>query len=141
VSFGFHPYFGLADFPRAQWRLELPAMRRLVLDPRGIPTGAEERFDGLDAQLGEIDFDDGFALMAEQASFSVAGAARRITVEFLEGYPYVQVYAPKDKDYIALEPMTAPTSALTSGRGLGLVKPGEQFRAVLRICIDASQRK
>jgi galactose mutarotase-like enzyme len=116
-------------------------MRRLVLDPRGIPTGAEERFDGLDAQLGEIDFDDGFALMAEQASFSVAGAARRITVEFLEGYPYVQVYAPKDKDYIALEPMTAPTSALTSGRGLGLVKPGEQFRAVLRICIDASQRK
>ena len=141
VSFGFHPYFGLPDFPRAQWRLELPAMRRLILDPRGIPTGDEEPFDRLDAQLGELDFDDGFALMAEQASFSVAGAARRITVEFLEGYPYVQVYAPKDKDYIALEPMTAPTSALTSGRGLRLVKPGEQFRAVLRICIDASQRK
>ena len=83
VSFGFHPYFGLPDFPRAQWRLELPAMRRLILDPLGIPTGDEESFDGLDAQLGELDFDDGFALMAEQASFSVAGAARRITVEFL----------------------------------------------------------
>ena len=136
VSFGFHPYFGLPDFPRAQWRLELPAMRRLVLDPRGIPTGDEEFFDGLDAELGELDFDDGFALMAEQASFSVAGAARRITVEFLEGYPYAQVYAPKDKEYIALEPMTAPTSALTSGRGLRLVKPGEQFRAVLRIGVE-----
>ncbi len=136
VSFGFHPYFGLADFPRARWRLELPAMRRLVLDPRGIPNGDEEPFDGLDAQLGEHAFDDGFALMEERTSFSVAGAARRITVEFLEGYPYAQVYAPKDKDYIALEPMTAPTSALTSGRGLRLVKPGEQFRAVFRIRVE-----
>jgi len=141
VSFGFHPYFGLPDFPRAQWRLELPAMRRLVLDPRGIQTGDEVPFDGLDAQLGELAFDDGFALMAEQASFSIAGGARRITVEFLEGYPYAQIYAPKDKDYIALEPMTAPTNALTSGRGLRLVKSGEQFRAVFRICIDASQSK
>jgi galactose mutarotase-like enzyme len=94
---------------------------------------------GLDRQLGELDFDDGFALMAEQASFSVAGAARRITVEFLAGYLYAQVYAPKDKDYIAVEPMTAPTSAHTSGRGLRLVKPGGQFRAVLRIRIDAHQ--
>jgi len=136
VSFGFHPYFGLADFPRARWRLELPAMRRLVLDPRGIPNGDEEPFDGLDAQLGEHAFDDGFALMEERTSFSVAGAARRITVEFLEGYPYAQVYAPKDKDYIALEPMTAPTSALTSGRGLRLVKPGEKFRAVFRIRVE-----
>jgi len=135
VSFGYHPYFGLPD-PRAQWRLDLPAMRRLVLDPRGIQTGDEVPFDGLDAQLGELAFDDGFALMAEQASFSIAGAARRITVEFLEGYPYAQIYAPKDKDYIALEPMTAPTNALTSGRGLRLVKSGEQFRAVFRIRVD-----
>src|SRR5215475_14249474 len=88
VSFGFHPYFGLPNFPRAQWRLKLPAMRRLTLDSGGIPTGAEAPFDGLDAELGKIAFDDGFALMAEQASFSVAGAGRRITVDFLEGYTH-----------------------------------------------------
>jgi aldose 1-epimerase len=139
VSFGFHPYFGLPDVPRAQWRLELPAMRRLVLDQREIPTGEEESFDGLDAQLGELAFDDGFALMNEQTWFSVAGLGRRIAVELLEGYPYAQVFAPKNKDYIAFEPMTAPTSALTSGRGLRLVKAGEQFRAVFRIHINASQ--
>ena len=82
-------------------------------------------------------FDDGFALMEERALFSVAGGGRRITVELLAGYPYAQVFAPKDKDYIAFEPMTAPTSALTSGRGLRLVKAGEQFRAVFRIRVDA----
>jgi len=60
-------------------------------------------------------------------------------VDLLEGYQYAQVFAPKDKDYIALEPMTAPTSALTSGRGLQLVAPGERFRAVFRIRIDREQ--
>ena len=139
VSFGFHPYFGLPDVPRAQWRLGLPAMRRLVLDPRDIPTGAEEPFDGFDAQLGDVGFDDGFALMEDQASFSVSGAGRRITVEFLASYPYAQVFAPKNKDYIAFEPMTAPTSALTNSRDLRLVKAGEQFRAAFRIHINASQ--
>ncbi|MGH6897388.1 MAG: hypothetical protein ACREJ5_12725 [Geminicoccaceae bacterium] len=32
ASFGDHPYFGLPGLPRAQWRLELPPMRRLLLD-------------------------------------------------------------------------------------------------------------
>jgi len=141
VSFGFHPYFGLPDLPRAQWRLELPAMKRLVLDQRGVPTGEEEPFNGFDAQLGEVGFDDGFALMAEQTSFSVSGAGRRITVELLAGYPYAQVYAPRDNNYIALEPMTAPTSALTSGRGLSLVDPGGKFRAMFRIRVDTSQSR
>ena len=141
VSFGYHPYFGFPDLPRTQWRLELPAMKRLVLDQRGIPTGAEESFGRFDAELSDVGFDDGFALMEERALFSVSGASRRITVEFLAGYPYAQVFAPKDKDYIAFEPMTAPTSALTSGRGLRLVASGERFRAVFRICIDASQSK
>jgi len=59
-------------------------------------------------------------------------------VDFLEGYRYVQVFAPQDKDYIALEPMTAPTSALTSGRGLQLVGPDDRFRAVFKILIDGA---
>lgn len=138
VSFGFHPYFGIPDLPRAEWRLELPPMRKLVLDPHGIPTGVEEPFDELKTELGESNFDDGFALMEEQTSFAVAGAGRRITVELLSGYSYLQIYAPKDKDYIALEPMTAPTSALTNGHRLRLVKGGAQFRAAFRICIETA---
>jgi aldose 1-epimerase len=137
VSFGFHPYFGLPEVPRAEWRMELPAMRRLVLDPNGIPTGEEEDFDGFNAQLGDSNFDDCFALLAERSSLSLAGAGRRITVEFLDGYRYAQVFAPKGKDYVALEPMTAPTSALTSGCGLQVVEAGGEFRSAFRIRVDA----
>jgi aldose 1-epimerase len=37
VSFGFHPYVGLPELPRAEWQLTLPPMRSLVLDRHGIP--------------------------------------------------------------------------------------------------------
>jgi hypothetical protein len=137
VCFGFHPYFGLPDLPRAEWQLKLPAMRKLVLDQHGVPTGEEELFGGFDSQLGEIGFDDGFALLGERPSFSLAGAGRRITVKLLAGYRYAQVFAPKDKDYVALEPMTAPANALVSGRGLKLVEPGRRFRAAFQICVDS----
>jgi galactose mutarotase-like enzyme len=137
VSFGFHPYVGLPELPRAEWRVELPAMRRLGLDRRGIPTGAEEPFAGLEGRLGELALDEGFAVLEECTSFAVAGAGRRVSVDFLVGYRYAQVFAPKDTDYVALEPMTAPTSALTSGRGLRVVAPGGQFRAAFRIRVEA----
>jgi aldose 1-epimerase len=115
--------------------LDLPAMRTLVLDQRGIPTGEEESLDGFHSQLGEVAFDDGFALTEERTSFSLTGAGRRISVELLEGYRYAQVFAPKDKEYVALEPMTAPANAMTSGRGLRLVAPGGQFHAAFRISV------
>jgi len=136
VSFGFHPYLGFSEPSRANWHLKLPAMRKLVLDGRGIPTGDEEPFGGFDAELGENSFDDGFALPEEQTTFSVIGATCKVSVELLAGYRHAQVFAPKDKDYIALEPMTAPTSALTSGRGLRFVSPGERFQAVFRIRVE-----
>jgi galactose mutarotase-like enzyme len=136
VSFGFHPYFGFPEPSRSKWRLELPAMRKLVVDERGIPIGEEEPFGGFDAELGENSFDDGFALPEEQTTFSVIGATCKVSVELLAGYRHAQVFAPKDKDYIALEPMTAPTSALTSGRGLRFVSPGGRFQAVFRIRIE-----
>jgi aldose 1-epimerase len=137
VSFGFHPYFGIPNRPRAQWRLELLSMRRLVLDDRGIPTGKEESFDRLDTLLGELDLDAGFIVLDERPKFSLSAGGRRITLEFLENYRYAQVFAPKGKDFVALEPMTARTSALTSGEGLRVVESGREFHATFRIRIDA----
>jgi aldose 1-epimerase len=138
VSLGFHPYFGIPGLRRAQWHLQLPPMRTLVLNPNGIPTGDEEAFSGFDAALGESNFDDGFAVIGKRPIFSLLGAGLRITLEFLEGYRYAQIFAPKNKDYVAIEPMTAPTNALTRGCGLSCVGPGSQFRAAFRIGVKAA---
>src|SRR5262249_4598723 len=137
VSFGFHPYFGLPGVARDDWRLTLPAMRKLTLDDRRIPTGGEEVLDGLDVALGKYDFDDGFALVDERAPLSLSGGRRRISVEFVAGYRFAQIYAPKRSAFVALEPMTAPTNALNSGRGLRLVEPGASHSAAFRIRVEA----
>jgi aldose 1-epimerase len=137
LSFGFHPYLVLPGLPRALWHLKLPSMRRVRADERGIPTGAEEPFPGFEDELGDRDFDDGFAGLEDGARFSLAGAGRRLTVEWLAGYRFAQVYAPKDQDYLAFEPMTAPTSALTTGNGLTLIEPGAAFKAAFRIHTEA----
>jgi aldose 1-epimerase len=137
VSFGFHPYFGIPDLPRAKWRLRLPPMHRLLLDERGIPSGGEEPWDRFDSEIGERSFDAGFALLEACPSFSLSGGGRRITVEFLAGYPYAQIFAPNEQEFVAIEPMTASTSALTSGRGLRLVAARERFEAAFRVRVEA----
>ncbi len=137
ISFGFHPYFGIPELPRAQWRLQLPHMNKLQLDQRGIPTGAQESFGPFDSLLGDKNFDDGFALAGTHSRFSLSGAGRRITVTFLENFPCAQIFAPRDKDFIALEPMTARTGALTSGQGLQILAPGGQFPASFRITVHS----
>ncbi len=133
ISFGFHPYFGLPGIARAEWMLNAPAMRKLTLDAQGIPTGAETPSSPIAARLGNTGYDDGFALSGEQARFSIDGNGYSIAIEFKSGYHFAQIFAPKDKDFIAIEPMTAETNALSSGRGLRVIAAGEQFSASFRI--------
>ena len=136
ISFGFHPYFGIPDLPRNDWRIKMPAMRRLSLDSRGIPTGAEQSFRAVDELLGERSYDDGFALVDEQPSFRLSGGPTSITIRFLEGFSYTQVFAPSGRDLMAIEPMTARTNALVSGEGLRILESGGQFRASYRITVE-----
>lgn len=137
ISFGFHPYVGLPDLPRQQWQLILPAMQRLDLDEQLIPTGRRHAFPALDGPLGMLEFDDGFIVEGDGATLAIAGGGRRVAIRFLHGYTHAQIYAPPDRDIIALEPMTAATNALVTGDGLRLLPAGEHFEAVFRISIDA----
>jgi galactose mutarotase-like enzyme len=154
VSFGFHPYLRC---DREQARIELPVRRRVLLDERGLPTGAHEILGSgeLDGPLGERTFDDSYDVLATEPVFSVADARRSISIEFVAGveaagrgaaaggagaaagFDVAQVYAPVASDFICFEPMTAPVDALRTGERLRWVAPGSEFTAELAIAVTS----
>jgi galactose mutarotase-like enzyme len=134
VSFGYHPYLRLGSDRRA-WRVRLPALERLALDERMIPTAEREPFTRTDFELADSSWDDGFVVAQPlPARFEVTDpAGHGIALEFEQGYPYAQLFAPPSGDFICFEPMTAPANALRSGEGLTVVAPGEQYRAAFTV--------
>ena len=138
VSFGYHPYLVLPGIPRAEWHVEVPLTQRLVLDERGIPTGSVEEVEAFDGALGATTFDDGYSGAGDGTTFALSGGGRRVEVELVEGYRFAQVYAPPDKGAVCFEPMTAPTDALRSGRGLDVVPPGASRTATFAIRVSST---
>jgi aldose 1-epimerase len=141
VAFGLHPYLSPPGVARERYMVELPPMRHLKLDAEQIPIGSEEDLAARRFELAKNELDDGFDHVAEPARFAVEGGTRRVELEFVEGYPCAQVYAPRTGQFICYEPMTAPTNALRSGSGLRVLEPGERYSAtfVLRV-VDLSAR-
>jgi aldose 1-epimerase len=136
VSFGFHPYFELVGSPRRDWLIEIPVREHLLLDEYMIPTGKREPAGELDGPLGDRVFDDGYAGVEPRQPLAVTGGGRRIEVHFKDHFPFAQVYAPPDEDFICFEPMTAPTNALRSGEDLPIVQPAEEFAATWSVVVS-----
>ncbi len=136
VAFGLHPYLSPPGAARERYLVELPPLRRLELDARQIPLGPDRQLPARRFELGEQQFDDGFDQVTLPARFSVQAGTRRIALEFLEGYPCAQVYAPHGGQFICYEPMTAPANALRSGKDLRVLAPGERCRATFAVSVE-----
>lgn len=135
VAFGWHPLFTLPGVPRGALQVRLPLSRELVLDDRGIPTGDRQTvviapgpLDGRDLDA-EYDGWDGDVVLR--------GGGRELLVRFApaDGYPIGHLWAPRGEDFLAWEPMTAPTNALVSGVGLQHVAPGERYTATFSVAV------
>ncbi|HVW46859.1 MAG TPA: aldose 1-epimerase [Solirubrobacterales bacterium] len=136
VAFGFHPYLRLPGVARSEWVLEAPVHERLVLDGRGLPTGAREAAAIEPGPLGGRTWDDAFRAPPPGEAFVLAGPDRRLELRMDSGYPFTQIFAPAELDAVAIEPMTAPTNALlTAGPELTFVPPGESFAATFSISV------
>jgi galactose mutarotase-like enzyme len=134
VAFGFHPYLQIPGYPRAEWWVSFPVRRRLLLDSKGIPTGATEPVEPIHGAIGERTWDDGFDRIDSPPRFEVRAGHRTLVVDYGAGYPVAQIFAPPAQDYICVEPMTAPTDALNGPDGaFPSVPPGERFSATFRI--------
>lgn len=131
ISFGYHPYIGIPRLNRSQWKLKLPPMKSMVLNEDHIPTGEIEEFNGFDNELASFEFDHGFELLTTPAKFSIEGSGWKISIQLVNGYTHAQIFAPTNKDFIALEPMNAPTNALVSGKNLRVLNAGENIFCII----------
>jgi aldose 1-epimerase len=136
VSFGYHPYTRVPAGSRDDWLVTLDAADQLVLDDHSIPTGERAAVDREPFCLDGTSLDDAFDAPSESPSFEATAGDARLTVTFLAGYSYAQVFAPAGQEFICFEPMTAPTNALNSGDGLTIVEPGASYRAAFRIAVS-----
>ncbi len=139
IAFGFHPCVGLPQGPRNAWVLDTPPMRKRRLDRLLLPAGGDDPFE-MHAPLSSLFFDDGFDLPDGPNTFSLSMGAHALHFDFLSGFPYLQVYAPVEHDYICIEPMTAPTDALVTGESVPFARPGQPFAAAFRIRIERPAR-
>ena len=135
VSFGFHPYLRIPG-ARASAQMSLPVGRRILLDESMIPTGETEPCEPGLRHLGDSAWDDGFSDLREPTRFLLSGGDSEISLTFLRGYRFAQVFAPPGSHFVCFEPMTAPTNALVSGGpDLPVVEPGGRHDAAFEIAV------
>ena len=137
ATFGFHPYLTLPGVARESYRVELPVIRRLVLDERKLPTGATEPVEPLAETLGDTVHDDGYDELDTPAVFALEGGGRRIELRIESGFPAAQVYAPRGEAFACFEPMTARTNALCTG-GFPVATPAKPYTAAFTIAVAAA---
>lgn len=149
VSFGWHPYVTLPGVSRSDLSVVLPDREVIELDARMLPTGSRRSVEAGTVLLGdgtmENTLDDAYQVPdgADGCSFLLvgtdpaAGVERSVRVTLANGYPYAQVYAPRNAAFAAFEPMTAPVNALVSGDHPS-VEPGAQYSATFVIAVPAA---
>ena len=127
VSFGWHPYWQLPG-RRDDWSVALPDVAHAASRPAGDPHRSRARVEPAGTRvLRDHDFDDLYAFAGARTA-ELRGDGRRLRLAIDGGYPYLQVFAPADRGFCCLEPMTAPTNALVSGDH-PTVRPGASFTA------------
>lgn len=139
VAFGWHPLFTLPGVARERLHVELPVIAESVLDARGIPTGAPDVRPPAwsDGALGDRVLDAEYPALDPARDFVLRGGGRELRVRFgAPGYPVGHAWAPAGEAFVAWEPMTAPTNALVSARGLRHVAPGDTLGATFTVTVS-----
>lgn len=141
VGSGWHPYLRpLAGVDRGDLELRLPPVRRVRLDQEGLPlidAAGSPRLEGpldLNGVMGDRVMDDLYRAPDGGWSGAVIAGGRRVEIETDDSWPWLQVYAPTGSDFICIEPMLAPTAALSDGHAV-LVEPGAPLEASFTIRI------
>jgi galactose mutarotase-like enzyme len=129
---GFHPYFAVPDGEKRDARIEAPALR--AWDKGG---GREVSLQGFDltapeVSLGVLDAGPAGATLARLVTPSLSA----VEIEVSAGLTHWVVWTLGGRDFLCVEPWTAPPDALNTGVGLALLAPGERRDLWMEVRLD-----
>ena len=155
MALGFHPYFQIPSGDRKQVRLHLPADMRAIVNnyddvfPTGrivSLTGTPYDFTAPEGKaLGDLFLDDSFTDLQHDpdgsATVELTDPAAKYGLRVRALSPHIkaiQVYAPPDKDFVAIEPqfnLADPYKRIWHGQDTGIVllQPGKSTMWHVRI--------
>lgn len=150
---GFHPYFLAASQGLAGARLAVPASRQLTVDSRGLPVGEHELDPTLASlastsgvELDELTLDDCFTGLIRDSNgiatlrfFPGGGAISEVTLRLDRRFEYVMCFtgdplaASDRRRAVAIEPMTCPPNAFSTGTSVTTLHDLSTFDAAFSI--------
>ncbi|TVU55298.1 MAG: aldose epimerase [Arthrospira sp. PLM2.Bin9] len=123
-STGLHPYFWVPD--KSQLRFHIPAMQYW-----DQPTESLQDFRGyFDPNVEEIDGIFG-PLTGLGATMTDLSRNLRLCLNYSAAYSRVVFWTVRGKDYVCLEPWSAPRNAMNTGQLLTHLKPGTSCEMVV----------
>lgn len=116
---GWHPYFWSSDLYNSH--INIKTNKRLIVNEFNIPI----KFDNTPLPdkllIKDKIFDDCFVLNNNEVGFNTPDY--NIDLSFSSKKNYVQLFTPKNRNIIAIEPLTSPSNSFNNKIGLQILQP------------------
>ena len=137
IGDGWHPYFKTREKIDNLF-FKIPSKYKIEVNNTGIPTGkiiSFRKFSKL-MKIGVQKLDTGFALIKKDGIASTEVYDSKLDLKIIVWqetgkmkYNFLQIFIPKSRKSIAIEPMTCNIDAFNSKNGLIILKPKQSFKA------------
>ncbi len=129
---GWHPYFVSSNLHDSF--LNLDCSKRILVNSQGIPTHEELYASPDEIQVKNEEFDDCYVLNNNSISFKTPDY--KLNFSFSSEENFLQLYTPKNRKTIAIEPQTGSANNFNDERGLKILQPKELFEVRWNIQIE-----
>ncbi len=128
-TLGWHPYFYSADLNKSI--LKFKSSKQVVFDETMIPIGTCKITNSQNFELKNKKLDDCFYLDANLVEFVTPAYCFQLTSSEKENF--LQIYTPKVKNTIAIEPTTGISNSFNTEIGLKKLLPKETYRVTWKL--------
>jgi galactose mutarotase-like enzyme len=128
-STGLHPYFAVRDKSKLEFEISASKYQNQVTKEIKDFTGS---FD-----FNETEIDVAFRnLTKTKCAIVDRSANRKISLSYADAYSTIVFWTIAGKDYVCLEPWTAPRNAINTGESLLYIEPNSSYETWTTIEVD-----